>query len=182
MSSHKCSIFCWLDAVCFSLLLVALLLLLVLTLPLQLVDGFLGTVGDEVAAVIKAGPLRFPIIDIEDASAVEHVATGTSLVIAMIIEFRLVDDVPDVEILPIFWVLEVNQGGKQQNHVPPFIHDGCSAVCAADFARKFVDAGFLGAFVPAKIVVAVGEVDVVLVKDGCPLERGASKLNKYRDW
>lgn len=80
MSSHEYSKFCLLLLARSSmllLLLVTLLLLLILTLPLQLVDGVLGTVGDEVAAVVKAGPFRFSIIDIEDASAVEHVATGT---------------------------------------------------------------------------------------------------------
>lgn len=33
-----------------------------------------------------------------------------------------------------------------------------------------MDTGLLGALVPAEIVVAVGEVDVVLVEDGGPLE------------
>lgn len=31
-------------------------------------------------------------------------------------------------------------------------------------------ASFLRGFVPAEVVVAVGEIDVFFVKDGCPLE------------
>jgi hypothetical protein len=41
---------------------------------------------------------------------------------------------------------------------------------AADFARKLVLDGLLGWVVPLEVVVAVGEVDVFLVEDGCPLE------------
>ena len=77
----------------------------------------------------------------------------------------------DVEILTLFWTLEVDQGWKQQDHVPPLIHDRCATVGTADFAGELVHGGLVRALVPAQVVMAVGEVDVVFVKDGCPLER-----------
>lgn len=45
------------------------------------------------------------------------------------------------------------------------------AVRAAYFAWELVLDGLLGGVVPFEIVVAVGEVDVCLVKNGGPLER-----------
>lgn len=87
--------------------------------------------------------------------------------------------VPWVEVLAILRGFEVDQGGEKQDHVSPFVHDGCSAVCTADLARQLVNAGFLGALVPAKVVMAMGEIDVVLVEDCGPLERGACKLDQY---
>lgn len=53
------------------------------------------------------------------------------------------DDVPDFEILPLGWVLEIDQGWEEQDHIPALIHDRGSAVCAADFAGKLMDAGLL---------------------------------------
>jgi hypothetical protein len=41
---------------------------------------------------------------------------------------------------------------------------------AANFAGELVLDGLLGRIVPFEIVVAVGEVDVVFVEDGSPLE------------
>jgi hypothetical protein len=41
---------------------------------------------------------------------------------------------------------------------------------AADFAGKLVLDGLVGGIVPLEVVVAVGEVDVLLVKDSGPLE------------
>lgn len=82
-------------------------------------------------------------------------------------------NVRDVKILPVFGRLEIDQGGKEQDHVPSLVHDGGAAVRTADLARQLVHARLLTAFVPAEVVVTVGEVDVVLVEDRGPLERGA---------
>ena len=75
--------------------------------------------------------------------------------------------------LPLLVILEINQGREEQDHVPPFVHDGGAAVGAADFAGELVHARLLRGLVPAEIVVAVGKVDVVFVEDGGPLERCA---------
>lgn len=42
-----------------------------------------------------------------------------------------------------------------------------------------MDAGFFRAFVPAEVVVAVGEVYVFFVEDGGPLEGGACVVHQY---
>lgn len=76
------------------------------------------------------------------------------------------------KILPILLILEINQGREQQDHVPALVHDRGAAVRAADLAGQLVHAGLLGGLVPAQVVVAVGEVDVVFVEDGAPLEGG----------
>ncbi len=85
--------------------------------------------------------------------------------------------IPDVEVLTFLGRFEIDEGGEQEDHVAAFVHDGGAAVGAADLAGQLVDAGFLGALVPAEVVVAVGEVDVVLVEDGGPLEGGAWRAN-----
>lgn len=77
------------------------------------------------------------------------------------------------EILPILLALKVNQGREKEDHVATFVHDRGAAIGAADFARKLVDAGFLRGFIPPEVMMAVREVDVCLVKDGTPLERGS---------
>ena len=60
----------------------------------------------------------------------------------------------------------------QQDHIPSLIHDGSAAVSARDLAGKLVLCGLFSGLVPAEVVVAVSEVDVVFVEDGGPLERG----------
>ncbi len=75
------------------------------------------------------------------------------------------------KVLPFFGRLEIYQSWEEQDHVPSLVHDWCTTVRATDFAGQLMDAGFLRAFVPAEIMVAMGEVYVLLVKDGCPLER-----------
>ena len=75
-----------------------------------------------------------------------------------------------VKVLSIFRGLEVYQRWEQQDHISTLIHDWSPAVRAADLARQLVDAGLLGALIPAKIVVTVGEVNVLFVEDGCPLK------------
>ena len=165
-----------------SILLLLFLLLLILTLSLELIDGILGTVGDEIATVVEAGPFGLSIVDVEDTSGIEHVAAETPLAGDITWCRYIILFIPRVEVFPILRVLEVDQGGEEQDHIPPFVHDGRSAVGAADFAGKLVDAGLFGAFVPAEIMVAVGKIDVVFVEDCCPLKRGAYKLSHYNGW
>lgn len=80
---------------------------------------------------------------------------------------------PDVKVLAVLGGFEVDQGWEQQDHVSTFIHNGCSAVGAADLAWQLVHTRLFGALVPAKVVLAFGEVDVVLVEDCCPLKGSA---------
>ena len=67
--------------------------------------------------------------------------------------------------------LELDKRREEQNHVAALVHDGAVAERAADFARQLMLGGFRGWVVPLEAVVAVLEVDVLLVKDGGPLER-----------
>ena len=69
--------------------------------------------------------------------------------------------------------VELDQGWKEQDHVASLVHDRCVSVGAADFGRKLVSCCLLCAVVPSQIVVAASEVDILLVKDGCPLEASA---------
>lgn len=63
-----------------SWILVVLLLVFLLTLSLQLVDGILRAVLNQVALVIDTGPFGLSVRDIKDASAVEHVTAAALLV------------------------------------------------------------------------------------------------------
>jgi hypothetical protein len=69
--------------------------------------------------------------------------------------------------------LEVDERGEEQDHIPPLVHDGRVAEGAAHFARQLVRDGLGAGVVPLEVVVAVREVDVLLVEDGRPLERRA---------
>jgi len=69
----------------------------------------------------------------------------------------------------------VDQAREEQDHVPALVHNWTVAVVAADLARKLVLDGLVGRVVPLKVVVTVGEVDVILVEDGSPLERSSYK-------
>lgn len=53
------------------------------------------------------------------------------------------------KILLILFALEIDQGWKEQDHVASLVHDGCSAICAADLARQFVPARLFAAVIPA---------------------------------
>jgi len=66
--------------------------------------------------------------------------------------------------------LQMDQGREQEDHVASLIHNGGMAERAADLARQLVLDGLLGRIIPLQVVVAVGEVDVLLVEDGSPLE------------
>ncbi len=78
----------------------------------------------QLAVVIDSTPLRFSVVDIQHPSGVEHVAA-------------------DVEIFAVFRTFEVDEGGKQEDHVAALVHDGSAAVGAANLAREFVHAGLL---------------------------------------
>jgi len=82
-----------------------------------------------------------------------------------------------------FVTIKFDEGREQEYHVAPFVHDRCSAVRTTDFAGKFMPCRLLSAVVPSQVVVAVREVDVLLVEDGCPLEGsscgGISKIKAY---
>lgn len=65
----------------------------------------------------------------------------------------------------------MNQTGKQQDHIPPFIHNGTVAEGTPHFARQLVLVGLCCGIIPLKIVMAMREVDVVFVENGGPLER-----------
>lgn len=67
----------------------------------------------------------------------------------------------------------MNQAREEQDHVPALVHNWAVAVVAADLARKLVLDRLVGWVVPLKVVVAVGEVDVLLVEDGSPLKRSS---------
>ena len=63
-----------------------------------------------------------------------------------------------------------DERGEQEDHVAAFVHDRSSTEGAGDFARKVVRDVFGGGVVPAKVMMAVGEIDVRFVEDGGPLE------------
>lgn len=105
------------------------------------------------AVLLHAAPFRLAIPDINDALGVEHVT------------LRL-------EGFPSLWRVDaLDQRREQQDHVPPFIHDRRSTECALDLAGQMVRLGLLRGIVPAEVVVSVGEADVALMEDGCPLKR-----------
>lgn len=128
-----------------------LLLTLLLALPLKLPDLLRRRVLNKITLVVDTAPLGQTIWDIHNALAVEHVTAG--------LEVRL-----------IFVGLEVDERGEEQDHVAALVHDGAVAVRAAHFAGQLVLDALRGGVVPLEVVVAVGEVDVLLVEDGRPLE------------
>lgn len=88
---------------------------------------------------------------------------------------------PWLEFCLVFVRLEVHKTWEQQNHVPSLVHYGRMAERAADFARQLVLDGLVCRIVPLKIVVAVREVDVILVEDCRPLEGCSYKKSQY-EW
>lgn len=82
----------------------------------------------------------------------------------------MASDILYFKVLAFLWRLKVDQSWEQQNHVPPFIHDRCTTVCTADFAGQFMHGSLLGTLVPAKVVDALGEINVLFVENGSPLE------------
>ena len=69
--------------------------------------------------------------------------------------------------------LEFDQGRKQQDHVPPFVHDRRSTVAASDLAWQLVPRRLLATVIPDEIVVPLCEIDVLLVEDSGPLKGSA---------
>jgi hypothetical protein len=84
---------------------------------------------------------------------------------------------PGLEESLILVGLEVDERRKQQNHVATLIHYRAVTIRAADLARELVLDGLLGRIVPLQLMVAVGEVDILLMEDGCPLEWCSYQLN-----
>jgi len=74
-------------------------------------------------------------------------------------------------LLPL--VSQLDQTREEQDHVPSLVHNRAMAIIAPDFAWQAVLGGFRARVVPFEVVVAVGEVDVFFVEDGCPLEGGS---------
>lgn len=64
----------------------------------------------------------------------------------------------------------MDERGEEQDHISALVHDRRATIGAANFARELVFGGLLGAVIPAQVMVAVGEIDVILVEDGGPLE------------
>jgi len=63
-----------------------------------------------------------------------------------------------------------DESREEKDHVAPFIHDGCAAIGTRDLAGEVMRDIFVGWIIPTEIVVAMCEVDVRLLEDGCPLE------------
>ena len=80
--------------------------------------------------------------------------------------------VPRLEVGLVLIVLEVNQAGEEQDHVSALVHDGTVAEGAANLAGKLVLDRLGAGVVPLEVMVSVREVDILLVEDGGPLERG----------
>lgn len=78
--------------------------------------------------------------------------------------------IPRLEVGLVLVVLEVNKTGEEQDHVSTLVHDGTVTEGAADLAGKLVLDRLLARVVPLKIMVTVGEVDIVLVENCSPLE------------
>jgi len=109
---------------------------------------------NQIAVVVHTRPLGLPIWNIDDPLRIEHVALRS-------------------ELLPVFRALELDKCREQQDHISTLIHDRRAAVCAADLARQLVHSCLVLAIIPRQIVVAMGEVDICLVEDCCPLKRCA---------
>ena len=75
--------------------------------------------------------------------------------------------------------LELEQAREEQDHVPTLVHDWAPTMGARDLAGQLVLRRLFAAVVPDQIVVAVCEVDVLLVEDSCPLERRACSKDKH---
>jgi hypothetical protein len=121
----------------FVLAFVESLLSLGLTLSLVLADKLWGAVLDEIALVVKTGPLGETVRDIHDTLAVEHVASEQQVsMIARNMDLRVC--IPRLEVCLVLVVLKVNQAGEEQDHVSTLVHDRTVAEGAANLARKLV--------------------------------------------
>ena len=65
----------------------------------------------------------------------------------------------------------MDQAWEEQNHIPALIHDWAMAEAAPHFAWQLVLVALGRWVIPLQIMVSIGEVDVVLLEDGSPLER-----------
>ena len=64
----------------------------------------------------------------------------------------------------------MDQAWEEQYHVPALIHDWAMAEAAPHFAWQLVLVALGRWVIPLQIMVSVGEIDVVLLEDGSPLE------------
>ena len=79
-------------------------------------------------------------------------------------------NIPGSKVLLVLVALELDERREEQDHVPALVHDGTVAEGTADLAGQLVLRGLGSWVVPLEVVVAMFEVDVVLVEDGGPLE------------
>jgi len=156
----------------FVLTLLEPLLPLFLTLALVLLHKLRRRVFDEIALLVQARPFGQTIRNVHNALAVEHVASVKHNVSEAFDNTRspCSSDSPRLEVSLILICLQVDQAREQQDHVPALIHNRAVAVRAADLARQLVLDALVRRVIPLEIVVAVEEVDVVLVEDGGPLK------------
>jgi hypothetical protein len=145
------------------LLLPRLLLVLLLSLSLLplhlllhavviLLDD-LTLIADFITRKVQPCPLIQSIFDIAHPLWVEHMA-GRS------------------ERLAAFGsIYALDKGREEEDHVTALVHDGGAAEGAGDFAGQLVLDALLGRLIPAKVMNAIGEVNVRFVEDGCPLKR-----------
>jgi len=66
--------------------------------------------------------------------------------------------------------LELNQTREQQDHIPPLVHDWCSAVGTADFTRELVSCRLFAWVVPTQVMVPSHEINILLLKNRRPLK------------
>jgi len=71
-------------------------------------------------------------------------------------------------LLPL--IPELDQTGEEQDHVTSLVHYRRMAVIASDLTRQTVLRRFRARVVPFKVMVSIGEVDILLVENGSPLE------------
>lgn len=126
--------------------------LLVLHALLKLDQNILVII-DHIALIVQPFPLDDPVTaKLRYSLGVEHVAG----------RFECFSAFLGVDVLDQRW--------EKENHVPAFVHDRRAAVGTRHLAWEMVRCVFVGGIIPAEVVVSIGEVDVALVEDGCPLE------------
>lgn len=120
---------------------------------LFILDQNILVIINQIAQIVQALPLDDAVpAELGNALRIEHVAGGPESLSA----FLGVDT--------------LDQGREEQDHVSTFVHDRGSTVGAGYFAWQMMGGVFVRWIIPTQIVMAVGEVDVRLVKDGRPLK------------
>lgn len=83
------------------------------------------------------------------------------------------DNIPRLKVALVLLRLEFDQAREEQNHIAAFVHDGAVTVAAANLAWQLMLNRLRSRIVPLEVVVTVLEIDVVLFKNGSPLEGGS---------